>query len=242
MKRYAALLAFLFISIVLGIQAQQIVRKLSKGGGVFNLPEIGGVILGDNGKVFFDMMMPADDRKAEYKSLDIKKDDVILMMNSKKITSIKEVEEMYNGAKPGDEVKFGLNRAGKNFLVSFKKGDPSQFQGMRTIIKTSDGAGKGISPIDEIGILAEEKEGKVFLTDILPFAPEALKNSGAKEQDVIVSINGTKTRSIKEVKKQLEKIGKGEKFTLGLQSGGKQKSISLKKEKPKGRTIIRKQK
>lgn len=242
MKRYMALLAVLLISIVLGIQAQQIVRKLSKGGGVFNLPEIGGIILGENGKVFFDMMMPAEARKAEYKSLDIKKDDVILMMNSKKITSVKDVEEMYNDTKPGEEVKFGLNREGKNFLVSFKKGDPSQFKGMRTIIKNSDGAGKGISPMEEIGVLIEEKDGKIIITDILPFAQEALKNSGVKVQDVIVSINGTKTKSIKEVKKQLEKISEGEKFTLGIQSGGKLKSISLKKEKPEGNIIIRKQK
>lgn len=242
MKRYTVLLAVLLISIVLGIQAQQIVRKLSKGGGVFNLPEIGGIILGENGKVFFDMMMPAEARKAEYKALDIKKNDALLMMNGKKITSVKEVEGMYNNTKTGEEVKFGLSREGKNFLVSFKKGAPSQLQGMRTVIKSSDGAGKNFSAIEEIGVLTEEKDGKVVVTEILPFAADALKNSGAKAQDALISINGAKTKSVKEVKQQLEKIKEGEKFTLGLLSGGKLKIISLTKEKPAGNIIIRKQK
>lgn len=144
MKQYVQLFGILLLSFIISLPAQQIIRKVSKGGGVFNLPEIGGIIIGDKGKVFFDIMMPAENRLPEYRALDIAKDDEIVMMNGEKITSIKQVEQIYNTAKTGEKIAFGLSRNNKKFMVSFSKADAAKLPATRIIRQ-----GSGIKPGEE---------------------------------------------------------------------------------------------
>lgn len=227
-------------------------------GGVFNLPELGAVIIGGEKEIKVEAVMPAEHRLKAYKDIDLQSGDLILMMNAKRVKSAKEIEEIYNGLKAGEEVKLGIKRKEERFITSFAKADPKALPQRMMMVMDSDNAGGqagttrrimmggqefsgDVAPLPGLGIIAGSKDGgEVRVLDLMPNASQTLGSADIKKDDVILALNGEKIKSAVQLGELYEKIAVGTKFELNYRRGGKSMTASLiKPEAPAG--MIRKE-
>lgn len=229
------LLPVLFISAV----NAQVFKQFTAGEKVCNVLEIGGLIVQSKDVIKFEMVIPSDKRPKGYEKVDIKAGDIIKMMNGKKIKDVKDIEDIYNNAKVGDEIKFGLDRSGNLFIASFKKADPSKLPQIKTITMGADGK-ESLVPLPGTGLIAKESGGKLVVSLVLPNAPSEITKAGVKEGDVIVSVNGTKVSGKNGAEKEAAKVKTGDNMKMEITTGGKTKEIKFKKAEDSGKFIIRK--
>lgn len=227
-------------------------------GGVFNLPELGAVIIGGEKEIKVEAVLPVEHRPKAYKDIDLQSGDLILMMNAKRVKSAKEIEEIYNGLKAGEEVKLGIKRKEERFIASFAKADPKDLPQRTMMVMDTDNAGGqagptrrlvmggrefsgDVAPLPGLGIIAGSKEGgEVRVLDLMPNASQALGSADIKKDDVILTLNGEKIKSAVQLGDLYEKIAVGAKVELHYRRGDKAMTASLvKPEAPAGATIRR---
>ncbi|MCK6605121.1 MAG: PDZ domain-containing protein [Ignavibacteriaceae bacterium] len=229
------LLSVLFISAV----NAQVFKQFTAGEKVYNVLEIGGLIIQSKDVIKFEMVIPSDKRPKGYEKVDIKEGDIVKMMNGKKIKDVKDIEDIYNNAKVGDDIKFGLDRGGNLFIASFKKADPSKLPQIKTITMGADGK-ESMLPLPGTGLIAKESGGKLSVAAVLPNAPSEITKAGVKEGDIIVSVNGVKISGKDTAEKELSKVKTGETLKMEITTGGKTKELKFKKAEESGKFIIRK--
>lgn len=149
MKRLKySLLFFLVMALPLPLLccAQTIVRKTFSGP-VFNIPELGAIVVEKEGKLTVAHIIPSANRPKEYANVDLLQDDLILMVNGKKIQKTEEIKSLYEKLKTGEIFKMGISRNNQMLMVSLQKADIKNLpQIKRVIIKD----GKEIKSTDKI--------------------------------------------------------------------------------------------
>jgi len=130
------------------LAASQPTRRIytSDTGEIFMMPEIGAIIVaGDEDVVKVDLVQPKEQRVKPYKEVDIEPNDVIMMFNGKRVTSIVKLKELYELVEVDGDVKMGIKRGERIFLVSFPKGDKSKMpQGQMMVMSMAgDSAAAG---------------------------------------------------------------------------------------------------
>ena len=122
----------MLILLVAGANAQQAVttqRVVTAGGGgddqpeMFFLHELGALITPQEDGLTIEMVLSADQRKDEYKEIDLKEGDIIKMMNGKRMSGVDVMQEAYDAMKVGDEIKLGIKRGQSLQIVTFARGD-----------------------------------------------------------------------------------------------------------------------
>jgi len=222
----------------------------------FTLGEVGAVIV-DNGKEIKVLhAMPVDMRPKAYKDIDLKDGDVVLMCNGKRLKTLKELEEAYNGTAVGTDFKMGVKRGDERMIVAFAKADPKDLPKMQMTMSTGDGpmpAGGGnvrrmvfggpgqntgdIAPLMGLGIIVGKKD-EVF--KIVGVMSNAAKGVDFKVDDIVESLNGEKISSTQQLAEMYEKLAVGAKLELKYKRDGKSMQASLNKpEAPQGRVMMR---
>lgn len=233
------------------------VKSIAAGpGGVFNLPELGAVIIGGEKEIKVEAVLPAELRPKAYKDIDLQSGDLILMMNAKRVKSAKELEEIYNGLKVGEEVKLGIKRQEERFIVTFRKADPKDLPQRMMMVMNTDNAGSqagpnrrivmggrefsgDVAPLPGLGIIAGSKEGgEVRVLELMPGAGSAPPNVALQKDDLILSVNGEKIKSAAQLGDLYEKIAVGAKIDLQYRRAGKTMTVAFAKPPaPRGLTI-----
>ena len=242
------------------VSAQVVMRQTAAGDGVFHLKEVQAIITSANDSVKVLMVLPTDMRPEGYRDIEIKDNDEILMVNKKRIKSVKTLEKMYNDLEIGGEFKMGLRRDGKLSLVSFKKIDPADLPaGAQVQIRTAtdaggeghgdgmimtrtigaDGDGGNIRPLFGTGLMLGEEGGKVKIIDVMGHIGRVLGKIDIKVGDVIESLNGTKAKSLDQIVAVYEKFVIGEKVELAYSRKDKRRVASFEKPETQGRMIVR---
>jgi len=103
-------------------------------GAVQIIDELGAVIVSEDSSLTVQMVMPAQDRPAEYQAVDLQAKDQILMLNGKKIISIQDLDEGYQKIDVGQDVQLAIKRGKDRMIVSFPKADPEKQTNQRTLI------------------------------------------------------------------------------------------------------------
>jgi hypothetical protein len=155
--------------------AQRMMIKAT--GDVFNMAELSAVISENDGKVVV-LLTKSDLRPAAYKDIDIKTDDEIFMANGKKIKSVKELQNLYNELKPGDDLKMAIKRGDERKLVSVIKADPKDLPKVK--IKTET-----ITP-EEAAKLEEEGGTRIIKKTVGPDGEtktEVIENGKPEKKD-----------------------------------------------------------
>lgn len=125
--RKTAVILMLFCAV--NLFPQQIVKIDGAKSAV--LMEVGAIVSLDNKKLIVENVMGKEIRDEKNKKADIQKGDEILYINGTKVTDPKELRKIYDGVKPGAEIKLGVDRKGNKFFVAFTKGDKPAGQVMR---------------------------------------------------------------------------------------------------------------
>jgi PDZ domain-containing secreted protein len=156
------------------------VKIQAKPGELFDLSELGAIILLKENKVIVEFVMPDQTRHADYREIDIRKGDEISYVNGKKIQSTVELEDLYKKTKIGDEIKLGIKRNENLGLITFKKADPESLpkrKMMKMTVKESDFSGEA-KEVEINGKKYNAKDGKVVIDDKEMTIEELMETEG----------------------------------------------------------------
>ncbi len=215
---------------------------------VFFLQELGALIMQDEESIRVDFVAPADNRAQEYRSVDIESGDVIVMLNGKRVKSVKDLKTSYEEAEVGEEIKFGRKRDKRTMIVTVPKADREKMPQQQMMMVTMDADGEGtVSTTSgsetrvikmeagsagnvallELGLLLGEDEESLIVTDILPHASKRLGGVDVAEGDVVKSIQGKSVTTLDKFADLYESIPVGDTVSLVFQHEGKEISVSF---------------
>jgi len=230
--------------------------------GSYFLPELGAVILIQDAKLKIEFIMPPEQRTEEYKTVDLKQGDLILMANGKKMTSAEDIQKMHDAVEIGDMIKLGIKRDKSMMMVSFKKADPKDLpmtemmivqqddggafdesvtssSGSKTIMKTFAGP-DDILLMAEVGLLFMKENDQFVLNSITHDLAENLSGTTPAPGDVLKSIQGKTFSTLKECRDIYEKTAVGDKIEIVFNHDSKEMSASFTKEKARPMKMIQK--
>lgn len=228
---------------------QKVVRIISDGknvktfkGDLFEIPELGALVVkGDSGNPKVENVMPPEARPKAYTDVDVKSGDEILVLNGKRVKTVKEIEQLYNSIPTGEEVKLGIQRGEEMMISRFAKADPKDLP-QRRIVMNTNGQDGDIRPLPSLGIvLGKGKEG-VIIKEIADNPAKAFTDAAIKPGDRLVSINGKAISNLDDFSKEFLAVPPGTKMTWIVAHGGKDLTLSLVRPEPRGQVIIKQEK
>lgn len=235
MKALITIIMILFIAI--SIPAQMKTIKIG-GGDAFDIPEVGALVVKDKDNLKFDFVSPAENRPKNYKDVDLQQGDFLIMLNGKKVSSIKDCRSIYEDLKTGDDFKMGIKRGDRMFITSFKKADPKDLPKRKIVIMNDEHNGDMLL-FTGMGVLVTKKDNKAVIKSLLRNDVDAVKKANLKEGDEVISLNKKDIKSFDQLKKDFEAIKTGAWVDVRF-SGGKM--LSFTKEEDKGMIIKREKK
>lgn len=231
-------------------------------GEMFMIPEVGAMVMSDEGILTVDFMPPTDNIPKAYRDVDIEIGDIIMMVNGKKMKSADDLEKLYEALAVGDQIKMGIKRGKGMLIASFNKADEKDLPKRKVmtmsiggdgsgemttteggVVKTMSfgGDGQALSIIQELGLLLIAKDDQVVLANLLPNAVAVFGDEKIFEEDVLAEINGKKVTSTTEFEEIYNAIEVGNMFSLKFIHDGTEFSKTLKKPKSQsGGVMIRK--
>ena len=243
------LLLCLFLIPSVQLMAQQkMVQKVYGSGDAFLIHELKAFIETDNKTAVVQNIFSSESKKDEGMSL--KKGDKILMVNGKRVKSVKDIEDIYSKIKPEEEVKLGVSRNEEMFIVSFTKEDVKNAPGQRVMMMTQSADGKvtaksgkpgetrqmvihgesdKMAPLMEIGLVIKEENNQVVVAVVLPDAKKVL-GEDIKNGDILIFLNKTKIKTVKQFSKIYDKLDTGASVKMIFKRDDK--NISCTYEKP----------
>jgi len=191
------------------------------------MSEFGGLIAGMEDAIEIQMVLPANARHEDYKSLDIQGGDAIKMANGKSISSIKQLKEIYNSTEIGDVVKLGISRDGKMMLRKFDKADPENLPGQMSIMTISEDGGEPMSEFVDIGLMLVDKNGVAMVDLIINNMLVDFNGPTPEKGDIISQIQGQDITSIEHLADVYKKAEPGTEVSLTLIRGDKRLSTAF---------------
>lgn len=239
--------------------AQEMQTMIYDGDSMIMLPEIGCIIKIEDEKLIVQMKMDIDNASIKQADIDLQKNDVIAMMNGKRLKSKKDFDDLYGGIAEGEKVKMGVKRGQDMLIVSFDKPAPisSQIPGNKKIIMGGPSGGdtkavfsqdgdninlnlegniEGMLPILEIGMILGEDDG-VKIMNLLPNFADIFPEGKFVVNDLISALNGTKIATTDEFQKAFSEISTGDDVTITMLRDGKTIEETFKKPKSKMKYI-----
>ncbi|PWB74222.1 hypothetical protein C3F09_04220 [candidate division GN15 bacterium] len=196
--------------------------------------------------------LPADRLPKEYQAVDIRKGDIILMVDGKRMFTPEQLEKHYDSVAVGQEMKLGLKRGNDMLIASFKKADPSTLPQMKRIVMTADGqgdegkpGGKALSidgdavPILELGVIFAAKDGAITVADVLPVPGVSNLKSEPHKGDRLISLQGASFTTAASLIKAWDNITVGDTVRIILSRGGKETLSVFAKPKAVGEVRLK---
>ena len=197
------------------------------------IDEVGMVVVEKEGKLMVEHIGPKEARPKETADLDVVAGDEVGMAAGKKVSSVAGLRAAYDSTKPGEEFKIGLRRDGKAFIVSIRKMDEKDLPTMMVIKRDGpDNPNQDVRPA--LGVVIEQKEGKVVIVDTFPNAPKEMLKG-----DVITSVNGTAVKKLEDFAGVFDQVEVGGVVKFELRRGDKTVTVSIKRPKPQGQVIVK---
>jgi len=237
-----AILFMIFIQLSCLISNAQEMRVFKgKPGEILMLPEIGAIIQLKDNKIVVENVMPVDMRDKDYKNVDLQEADIIMMVNGKKVKTVKDCQDVYDKLKVGEEFKMGITRNDKMFIAGFKKADPSKLKGSGMRVVKMDGKDGDVRVLPEFGIVLSGSKGKVTVKEVIKDIPDA-KRKDVKSGDLILKVNDKEVENLSELDHEYEKIKGGKKIELVLLRKDKEIVVTAEKNDGEAKVIIKKSK
>lgn len=251
----SVLIAFAISAIfsnALSADEKQPQMRMFAAGEVVSLAELGAIIVDRDGNLAVEIINAAEHRPEAYKTVDLRKDDLIVMLNGKKLTTLAELQKGYEGFPIGNELKFGVKRGKDMMIVAFKKGDPKSFRmdfndvtmGDSTgakpqmrIVTHRPGGGEG-EVLPAVGLILSAAKGGVQVSGTLPHVGDVFTANTPKDGDHIVSIQNKPVKTMTDFLDVFDNLTVGDKVTMVLSRDGKELTTTFVKPKPMGGPMI----
>jgi len=212
-------------------------------GELFDIPEVGAIIAkSDSGNLKVEHVMPSEARPKAYADVDIQSGDEVLVVNGKRVKTIKEIEQQYTAVPVGGEVKLGLQRGQEMMISRFAKADPKDLPERKMMVVTSDGPEGDIRPLPNLGVIIGKSEEGVVIKEMLQNPAKPFTEAGIKAGDRIVRIEGAEIKTLEDFSEKFMAVPPGAKMTWVVAHSGKNVSLTLVRPEPQGQMIIKQEK
>lgn len=242
--------------------AQVTMRRSVDGDGAFHLKETQTILTSRDDTVSVLMVLPKKLRPEGYADVTLMENDKILMVNAKRVKTVQQFEEIYNGLEIGQTLKMGIQRNGQLLIESFSKIDPEKMPKGQNIMVQSENSGgahaqdgmvfKGVVTDDSAseddlrpwfgtGLMLGLEGDKVTVMQKMAGMKGALSQFDIKEGDEIKSLNGKKVESLDKFLAAYEEMEIGSQVELEYARSGKQMKVTFQKPKVRGNVRIRRE-
>ena len=266
MKRRATLLFIIGLLSISQAFAQQAVRMDPNTS--LLMPEFQALIVEENDEVKVRFKTGASN--SESPNVDrLETGDLIIMMDGKRIKTMKDLKETYAAAEKDKEMRIGVRRGEERFILRAIKGDvPENAGGTQTFTRSAgDGSssagtftttttttstnGAGInnsvsiggsdsSVIVELGIVLKSEDDQIKVGQVISIiAPQEVQKAGIEADMVIKEINGKKPTSSENAVELINAVKVGEDLTILFEKDGKTTTLAMKKPAPRAGTSVR---
>jgi hypothetical protein len=106
------------------LQAQVMIR--ADEGKVLHIEEIQTIFVEKDGAIVAEAVLPLEKRPKSFRDLQISKNDTLLMVNGKRVETVKELEDLYHACRAGEPFKLGLRGKKGLRIVAFDKMEREQ--------------------------------------------------------------------------------------------------------------------
>ena len=193
---------------------------------VFNLPEVGALIVQFKNTNKVQLVAPENARLAQYKNIDLRKDDIILSVNGQHLNKIAEIKNAYYKLNIGQDFKLEIKRNKQTLYVDILKADPKILPQKKTFSPNEQHFDNKVL-INGIGLLIINVNEKPMINKFFNKDNNEIKNARLSEGDLLTSMNGQPVKSFSLFKSSWESISVGQDVNLQF---NKTKSISFKKQ------------
>jgi S1-C subfamily serine protease len=208
-------------------------RTISSDNAVI-IREIGAVITPKEEQLIVEIILG----NHEKTDTDIKKGDIILMANGKRVKTVKELRQQYDNANVGEEFKLGVKRDEHLLLVKFERKSDEELNktGGGMVMRMEQKEGEVILPA--LGVKLATKDNAVVIIETLPTLSHNFRSNPPKAGDIILSINGHKVSSAEEFDDAYTELNEGDTVTILFSRNGKENKETFAKPKPMGRRMM----
>ena len=256
----------MLVNAVVGDAATQM-KMVTIGGedadGTALIAELGALIFEKDSTLTVEHVIEAAQRPKPYQNVDLKKADVILMVNGKRARTAAEFNGILDSLAAGDEVKLGIRRDKDMQIVSFKKAAPEDLpqikmvtqtltgnekpEGgngpkMKVVTRTEGGAGSDgqLAVLIGSGLVFRQDGEAVVVAAMMPGSKEALGATEVKEGDRILKLQDKPITNPAMLQELYDAIAVGDSVTLVMARDGKEFTASFTKREAPDNIIIEK--
>ena len=195
----------------------------------FDLREVGALIIKDKDKFKVQFVAPENFRLKGYQNIDLKKDDIIMMVNGKTLKNLSDLRETYDKLKVGHDFKLEVKRSAKMIHVNIKKADPKDLPAKKRARIMDAAFMKDKVFLTGYGVRIGKINDKPMIEKIHG-DNEIVKKADLKGGDVVTNINGQNIKTFDQFKQAYDSIKPGQ--NVNIRFGNK--PISFKKSEFKG--------
>ena len=223
MKTYTFLL-FLFLTAQFQFAQVKNNAKLETDE-VFNIPEVGALIVQFKNTFKVQFVSPPNVRLAPYKNVDLRKDDIILSVNGQSVKKIADIKNTYDKLKTGQDFKLGIKRNKLALSFDIYKADPKTLPQKKSFTPGDQHMDNKVH-VTGLDIIIINVNDKPMLNKMFDKNNNEIKKAGLSEGDLLTNLNGQPVKSFGQFKSSWESIGSGQDVNLRF---NKTKSITFKK-------------
>ena len=224
MKRCLLFFAILFLSVPSNYSQGKPEIKFNTDD-VFDLQEVGAFIIRDKDKFKVQFVAPENHRLQGYQNVDLKKDDIIMMVNGRAVKNLSDLKEIYDKLKPGHDFKLNVERGKETIIVAIKKADPKDLP-QRKNIKFDDKRMENKVLLAGYGILIGKINEKPMIEKLFHEDNDLVIKAGHKGGDLLTNINGQTIKTFIQFKTAYESLNPGQDVKIKFGD----KFISFKKK------------
>jgi S1-C subfamily serine protease len=258
----------MLVNAIVGAAAPQTVMKMVTIGGddtdgTAMIAELGALIFEKDSVLTVEHVMEAANRPKAYQQVDLKKSDVILMVNGKRARSADEFSMILDSLPVGGDIKLGIRRDKGMQIVSFKKAAPEDLPQIQmvtqtmpggnetgseggpkvtTVTRTEGGAGSDgrLAVLIGSGLIFKQDGDAVVVAATMPHAKEALGKVEVNEGDRILKIQDKEVTGPAMLQELYDAIAVGDSVTLVMARDGKEFTASFAKSEAPENIMIEK--
>jgi PDZ domain-containing secreted protein len=217
-----------FILLLLSTQIQFAQTKHDTKEGtneVFNIPEVGALIVQFKNIYKVQFVAPENVRQTHYKNIDLRKDDILMTVNGLSIKKIADLENAYSKLKIGQDLRLGIKRNKQTLVVDILKADPKDLPQKKSLPSYGQHSENKVL-LSGLEVLIIKVNEKPMINKILTPDNYQIKKAGLSEGDLLTNMNGQTVQSFSQFKSSWESINPGQEVDLRF---NKTKSVSFKK-------------
>lgn len=241
----AAALISMLLSVSAFAQHKKTMTMTTEGNGKLTIIQgLGAIVIETDNNLKVDMTMPKDNLPKEYKDVDLKKNDQIIMCNGKRVKTVDDLNEILENAEVGASIELGIKRDKQMLIVAFPKADESAGGQMMMMTTTIGGDGADDVSVLNIngkeiknavlfasGLVVHEDEGVLKIATTLPMLKENIKGQMPSDGDEFVSLNDVAFSSANDLRDYYHGLKDGTELQVTLKNDSGTYSITFNKMK-----------